>query len=91
MKKIELDYPVTVGGKEIKQITMRRPKVIDQKAANKSATTDEDRETVLFANLCEVSPEIIDELDMLDYQKVQETYTGFLSPAKKKSRPLADS
>jgi hypothetical protein len=83
MEKIDLDYPVTVGGKEIKQLTMRRPKVIDQKVANKSAASDADRETVLFANLCGVESAVMDELDMLDYQKVQETYTGFLSPAQK--------
>lgn len=83
-KPIELDFPVTVDGQEHKTLTMRRAKVGDQKAAEKSATSDAEVETILFANLCEVPPEVIDELDMFDYGKVQEKYKGFLSgPGKK--------
>lgn len=82
---IKLDYPVTVEGTEYKELTMRRPKVKDQKAADKASGSDADKETMLFANLCEVPPAVIDELDMLDYGKVQKEYSGFLSPNGKKS------
>lgn len=86
---IELDFPVTVGGQEYKSLTMRRPKVRDQKAAEKGAASDADAETMLFANLCDVPPEVIDELDMLDYAKVQKEYKGFLSGTGKRSAPPA--
>lgn len=91
MKKIPLDYPVIHNGATIKQLTMRRPKVSDQKAAANSASDDASRETVMFANLCEVELAVIDDMDMLDYAKLQETYSGFLSPRKQSSGPLAES
>jgi len=87
MEKITLDYPVEIGGEKTKELTMRRCKVRDQKAAGKAGNTDEEKETILFANLCSVTPEFLDELDMLDYQKVQETYESFLSPGKKSKVP----
>ncbi|WP_320169943.1 phage tail assembly protein [Maridesulfovibrio sp.] len=79
MEPITLDYPVDFGGVEIKELNMRRAKVRDQKAARKSTKNDADYESVLFANLCEVSPDLIDDLDMKDYKKLQEKYKGFLS------------
>ena len=44
-------------------------------------TTDEEKEISLFANLCEVSPTVIKELDETDYTKVQKVYMGFFGPA----------
>jgi len=76
---IDLDYPVDVNGQKYSKLDMRRPKVRDQKAAEKGAVSDADSETALFANLCEVPHEVIEELDMCDYAKVQEVYRGFLS------------
>ncbi|MCG7868182.1 MAG: phage tail assembly protein [Candidatus Thiodiazotropha taylori] len=75
----DLDYPVTVKAKEYKALKMRRPKVKDQLAAEKAGVTQAERETVLFANLCDVSPEVIGELDMKDYEKLQGRYEGFLA------------
>lgn len=91
MKKIPLKYPVTHNGATIKALTMRRPKVSDQKAAERSAPDAASRETTLFANLCEVDPAVIDDLDMLDYAELQETYSGFLSRRKPNSGPPAGS
>lgn len=76
---ITLNYPVTVDGQQYNSLTMRRPKVRDQKAAEKGSESDADAETLLFANLCEVPPAVIDGLDMYDYAKVQGVYRGFLS------------
>lgn len=79
MTTIPLEYPVEVDGAKVKELTMRRPKVRDQKVARKSTKNDADYESVLFANLCEVSPDLIDDLDMKDYKKIQKEYKGFLS------------
>ena len=76
---ITLKYPVTVNGQQMEQLTMRRPKVKDTLAANKAKGSDADREITLFANLCEQTPHTIEELDMADYQQLQERYTSFLS------------
>ncbi|MDH5179762.1 MAG: phage tail assembly protein [Gammaproteobacteria bacterium] len=79
MKTIVLEYPVTVNGQEYSELNMRRPKVRDQKAASVKGKTDAEREISLFANLCEVEPALIEELDMTDYTAIQETYQDFLS------------
>ena len=82
-EKIDLDYPVTVDGVEIKKLDMRRPKVRDQINADKPGGTDGEKEIRLFANLCEVTPETIEELDLYDYTKLQDEYSSFLSSAPK--------
>ena len=38
-----------------------------------------DSEIRMFANLCEVAPAVIEELDMADYMRLQRVYEGFLS------------
>lgn len=78
-KQIELKYPVTVAEHEYKALTMRSAKARDQIVAQKSASNNADVELVLFSNLCEVSTEVIEELEMADYQQLQKAYNGFLS------------
>lgn len=79
MEKIVLDYPVTVDKVEVKSLNMRRPKVRDQLAAEKGGGGNAEQEVRLFANLCEVPSSTVEELDMVDYAKLQEKYRGFLS------------
>ncbi|MEW8194210.1 MAG: phage tail assembly protein [Candidatus Thiodiazotropha sp.] len=76
---IELDYPVEFKGNKYTALTMRRPKVRDQLAADKVGVTQAERETALFGNLCDVPPGVIGELDMKDYGRLQERYESFLS------------
>ena len=66
-------------GAEIKQLHMRRPKVSDLRASAKVSGGDAEKEIRLFANLCEVTPSALDEMDVFDYQALQEVYQGFLS------------
>lgn len=73
---IKLQYPVTVDGHEYAVLNMRRCKVKDRRIAAKQKT-DEDKEITLIANLCEVPPSVIDELDAMDYAKLTETLQGF--------------
>ena len=77
-EQIKLKYPVTIAGHEYAGLTMRAPKVRDQITAQKSAGK-EDTELTLFSNLCEVSTEVLEELDMCDYQQLQKAYEDFLS------------
>ncbi|WP_028318381.1 phage tail assembly protein [Desulfobulbus elongatus] len=79
MATITLKDPVTVAGQEYKELTMRAPKVRDMLAASKGGKNDAEQELALFANLCEVAPDVILELDMADYVKMQGMYKGFLS------------
>jgi hypothetical protein len=77
---IRLTYPVTVDGQEYTVLQMRRAKVKDRRMAMKQAD-DASREVHLIANLCEVPPHVIDELDAADYAKLTETLQGFFASA----------
>lgn len=79
MITINLQHPVIVSGQEYTKLNMRRPKVRDQIAAEKASGTDSDKEVQMFANLCEVSAEVIHELDLLDYTNLGKGYQSFLS------------
>ena len=78
---VTLQFPVTHQGQEYTSLTMRRPKVRDDKAARRGSNDPADQELRLFANLCEVAPEVIDELDMADYQALQDAFRGFFRKA----------
>lgn len=74
--EIKLQFPVTVDGQEYTALHMRRCKVKDRRAAAKQKTAEE-QEIALIANLCEVPPNVIDELDTVDYTKLQGMLAGF--------------
>ena len=76
---VPLDYPVTHDGTEYTELTMRRAKVRDSRDAQRGGGTSADNEIRLFANLCEVAPAVIEEVDMADYVRLQGVYEGFLS------------
>ena len=78
---IELKYPIQINGTETSVLHMRRPKVRDQLLVEKSGLVgkgDAEREVLLFANLCEVAPNDIEQIDMSDYKKLQVAYGSFL-------------
>ena len=58
----------------VTKLEMRRPKVRDQITASKAAKDPATQECTLFAALCEVPIETIENLDMSDYTKIQEAY-----------------
>ena len=74
---IELDYPIMVDGSEVKTVSLRRPKVRDLIAAAKGNRGNEERELSLIANLAEMSPQDLEELDVKDYAKAQKTPSDF--------------
>ena len=78
MQTIKLQYPVEIGGAKTSELSMRRSKVKDRLAVSKMQGTDADKEIRLFANLCEVEPAVIEEMDEADYKKLQDTFTSFL-------------
>lgn len=91
MEKITLTHPVTWNGTKINHLSMRRPKVRDMIAADKAKGSDGIKEATMFANLCEVELEIIEELDLADYKKLQMAYTDFLSsPPKTQDAPALE-
>lgn len=76
---VPLITPITVDGATLNELTVRRPKVRDMLAMENAAKTDAEKEINLFANLCEVTPASLHDLDMADYSKLQKAYQDFLS------------
>ena len=77
---INLSYPINSShGAEINELRMRRPKVRDRLVAEKMSGNQSEKEVRFIANLCELAPEDIEELDMADYNKIQTALSGFLS------------
>lgn len=74
---ITLLYPVTVDGTAYTTLTMRRPKVRDERDARRGGSDPVDQELRLFGNLCEVGPNVMEELDAADYERIQEAYFDF--------------
>ena len=78
MQIIELKYPVDLAGESISKLSMRRSKVKDRLlVAQMKSSSDEAKEIRLFANLCEVEPKVIEELDEYDYANLQKAYMDF--------------
>lgn len=75
--KLELLFPVTINGAAYQSLNIRRSKVKDRLAVSKLNLSDEEREIRLLSNLCEVAPEVLQELDEKDYQALQRAYLDF--------------
>lgn len=76
---ITLEYPVEHGGAKYTVVKVRRHKVRDMRRAQGVKGSEADREIALFADLCEIPPEVIDELDFKDYEKIKERFESFTS------------
>lgn len=75
--KIELEFPITISGVEVKHLVMRRPKVRDEVAYTKKKGDEADKTLSLMANLCEVTPDDLLELDASDFKKLEEQFQDF--------------
>ena len=75
--QIKLSHPVVSDGTELRVLNLRRPKVRDVLLAAKIGGTGEEKEIRVLANLCEVAPDVVEELDMADYKKLQDGYRSF--------------
>ena len=76
---VALRHPKVVEGETHKELTMRRALAGDSRDAQRDGGTAADIEMRLFANLCEVTPTVIEKLDLGDYQQLQEQFQDFLA------------
>ena len=74
---ITLRYPVMHEGETISSLTMRRPRLRDLLAADRLQGTDAAKEVRIFASLCEVAPDALEEMDLADYAALQSAYRRF--------------
>lgn len=75
---IPLDFPVELSPHPaVTRLEMRRPKVRDELDSKRGGGTDADIEVRLFALLTGQAPEVITELDLADYDKLQDAFADF--------------
>lgn len=89
--EIVLDHPVEAHGATVATVSMRRPRVADQLAAEKAPGGDGAREVALFANLCQVAPDTVRALALSDYLEMQRVFKDFLSRRRRTSAGPARS
>lgn len=79
-EKIQLEFPIhsPSDNREIKELTMRRASVGDQLAAEHDSKNPAETEIRLFANLCGIAPDEMQQMDLKDYRKVQDAFKSFL-------------
>lgn len=77
---IELEYPVEVDGVQVSTLAMRRPTVADQLAFEDGKGTEAKKTVNMMAALCDVPPSTIQQLDIIDFQKLAEVMAGFSKP-----------
>ena len=76
---ILLSYRAEADGEPVTSLSMRRAKARDSRDAQRGGGSPADVEIRLFANLCEVSTDTIESLDMADYTRLQDAYQRFLA------------
>lgn len=78
LKKIKLDYIIHINGLDICELSIRYPiknnlsKTSIKHQKKTETNNNSDNEVMLFSQLCDVHPIVIESLDMKDYKKIQQ-------------------
>jgi hypothetical protein len=79
---ITLNYPIEHSGVRITEVTLRRPKGRDIRRSEQLALTnkggDYARTLSMIADLAELAPDAIDNMDASDIERISEVVKGFL-------------
>jgi hypothetical protein len=75
---ITLDFPFTpANGSELKTLSLRRPKVRDLRRMKDYGKDEIAQEIGLLAQLAGLTPEDLDDMDGVDYGKLQDAFRAF--------------
>ena len=74
---IELEYAIEVDGVAVDVLSMRRPTVRDQLTFEEGKGGEARKVIAMIANLCEIPPKSVEQLDQSDFVKLTETLQGF--------------
>lgn len=83
---LTLQYPVTYKGEEVTTLTFRRPKIRDMKKAEK-IKDDLDKSIAMMADLAEVEPKMIEELDTVDFEAASQIIADFMPEQSAGEKP----
>lgn len=77
---VDLDFPVQLADRLLDKITLRRPTMKDLRVHPIKGQDDVAGEMRHFCALTGLKLDELDQLDVSDYQKLQETYVSFRTP-----------
>ncbi|WP_107497431.1 phage tail assembly protein [Thalassobius sp. I31.1] len=85
---VTLQYPFTHKGEEITELTIRRPKIRDMQ---KSSTIKDDmkKAIAMMADLAEIEPAAIGEMDPEDFNEANKVIAGFLGVSEEQIQNFA--
>jgi Phage tail assembly chaperone proteins, E, or 41 or 14 len=83
---VKLDDAIVVDGKEITELELRKPTVLELQRAKKAASGDPFEQTVvMIRDLASLPPEGVSALSVMDFIKIQEALeTANFTPAAPK-------
>ncbi len=85
MKTFQLNSPVEVAGKTYEELSLRNMKAKDMRLLAEEENSA-DNQINLVATLAQVSPDVIDELEIADYNQLCLFVLGQLKPKKSAKR-----
>ena len=85
MTSIKLKHPIIADGVEVTELALRRPKVRDIERIDKVAG-EIAKAVTLTADLAELTPDQVRELDAEDFAEVAERLGDFLGDARPASK-----
>ena len=78
--KVELIAPLMIDGKAVDALYVRRPKVKDLLEVNRQALKDDvESDLAMLGRLTGFDPPVLEDLDLGDYRRLEEVFSGFLS------------
>lgn len=77
---IRLQYPFTLGGVTYDELTIRRPKMRDIKRSERHKE-DLNKSLNMIADLAEIAPEVVEEMDPVDFAAISEVVGDFMWPS----------
>lgn len=76
-RELELKHPFEFEGEQIRAISIRRPKLRDMKRAHK-VKDDLEKSITMLADLAEVSPKLLEEMDTEDFTRACDVLGEFM-------------
>lgn len=76
-KTLDLKHPFEFGGETVTELHIRRPKLRDMKRAAK-VKDDLEKSVTMLADLAEVTPKLLEELDTEDFTRACDMLGEFM-------------
>lgn len=75
--EITLDFPIQLADRLLERVTMRRPVMRDMVKHDIGADVNLANSMALIADLCNLAPPELDDMDTCDYEKLQNQLLSF--------------